>query len=133
MNPSTSRHERTTSTSASEIRDLGLTDENSGCVCCTRSGHTAAAPKDVAIATGTLEPGVTGAVVTDYLVDGMTCSHCVRSVTVELSAITGVAHVDVALNAGGLSRVRAASAAPLDDDQVRSAVEEAGYTLAPAS
>ena len=116
--------------SASEIRDLGLTDKNSGCACCTPSGHSAAAPKDVASA---LEPAAAGVVVTDYLVDGMTCSHCVRSVTEELSAITGVTNVDVNLNAGGISRVRVASAAPLDDGQVRGAVEEAGYTLAPVS
>lgn len=119
--------------SASEIRDLGLTDKNSGCACCSPSGHSTAAPRDAATSMGAAAPAAAGAVVTDYLVDGMTCSHCVRSVTEELSAITGVTNVDVNLNAGGISRVRVASAAPLDDGQVRGAVEEAGYTLAPVS
>ena len=119
--------------SASEPRDLGLTDKNAGCACCTPSGHSAATPEDAMIAASAPAPVVAGVVVTDYLVDGMTCSHCVRSVTEELSAIAGVTDVDVNLNAGGTSRVRVASAAPLDDSRVRGAVEEAGYTLAPVS
>lgn len=119
--------------SATGIRDLGLTDKNSGCACCTPGGHGAATLEDAAVAASAREPVAAGAVVTDYLVDGMTCSHCVRSVTEELSAIAGVTDVDVNLNAGGTSRVRVASAAPLEDGQVRGAVEEAGYTLAPVS
>lgn len=119
--------------SPSEIRDLGLTDNNAGCACCTPRDHTTAAPGVAVTSTDTLAPAAARAVVADYLIDGMTCSHCVRSVTEELSAIDGVTDVDVQLNAGGTSRVRVASAAPLDDGQVRSAVEEAGYSLAPVS
>lgn len=66
---------------------------------------------------------------TDYGVTGMTCDHCVRAVTTELSAVPGVHGVDVELNIEGASVVRVRSAEPLADDAVRSAVEEAGYTL----
>jgi copper chaperone CopZ len=60
----------------------------------------------------------------------MTCAHCVSSVTEELTAIDGVENVTVDLNAGGTSRVTIHSAAPIDPDTVRAAVEEAGYSLA---
>lgn len=66
---------------------------------------------------------------TDYGVTGMTCDHCVRAVTTELAAVPGVHGVKVELNAGGTSVVRVRSADPLAEDDVRSAVEEAGYTL----
>jgi copper chaperone CopZ len=66
---------------------------------------------------------------TEYLVEGMTCSHCVMSVTEELSAVAGVEKVDVDLKAGGQSRVTVDSSAPVSDEAVRAAVEEAGYTL----
>ena len=38
-------------------------------------------------------------------VDGMTCGHCVMSVSEELSEIPGVKNVDVILNSGGTSKV----------------------------
>lgn len=117
----------------SEIRDLGLTDSNSGCACCSPSGHASAAAKGDSMSTSAPVPPVAGSVVADYLVEGMTCSHCVSSVTEELSAIPGVADVNVTLNAGGASRVTVASASPLNDSQVRVAVEEAGYSLVPVS
>ena len=66
---------------------------------------------------------------TEYLVEGMTCSHCVMSVTEELSAVAGVEKVDVDLKAGGQSRVTVDSSAPVSEEAVRTAVEEAGYTL----
>ncbi len=72
------------------------------------------------------------AVAHDYFVDGMTCAHCVASVTEELSALDGVTSVSVDLKPGNSSRVSVSSAAPLDDDAVRAAVEEAGYELAAA-
>ncbi|TAM71186.1 MAG: copper chaperone [Microbacteriaceae bacterium] len=62
----------------------------------------------------------------------MTCAHCVASVTEELSALDGVTSVSVDLKPGNSSRVSVSSAAPLDDDAVRAAVEEAGYELAAA-
>ncbi len=69
----------------------------------------------------------------NLLVNGMTCAHCVASVTEEISAIDGVEGVDVALNAGGASSVTVRSAAPIEAASIRAAVEEAGYTLAGAS
>jgi len=60
-------------------------------------------------------------------VTGMTCGHCVASVTEEVQEIAGVEKVDVSLETGALT---VTSAEPLDDDIVRSAVEEAGYQLA---
>lgn len=66
---------------------------------------------------------------TTYAVTGMTCSHCVTAVTEELQAVPGVHEVEVDLTAGGTSRVRVVSDAPLDEQSVRVAVDEAGYTL----
>ncbi|MET1020182.1 MAG: cation transporter [Microterricola sp.] len=63
-------------------------------------------------------------------VTGMTCGHCVGSVTTELSAIDGVTGVDVALVKGGVSTVTVQSAAPLAADAVAAAIDEAGYALA---
>jgi copper chaperone CopZ len=65
----------------------------------------------------------------DYQVTGMTCEHCVASVTEELQTLDGVETVSVELNAGGSSTVTVAAAAPLDDDAVRAAIDEAGYAL----
>lgn len=62
-----------------------------------------------------------------YTVSGMTCGHCVSSVTEEVREIPGVESVDVALETGA---VTVTSSQPLDDGAVRSAVEEAGYQLA---
>jgi copper chaperone len=62
-----------------------------------------------------------------YTVTGMTCGHCVASVTEEVQDIPGVENVDVVLETGA---VTITSAEPLDEAAVRSAVEEAGYQLA---
>lgn len=61
-----------------------------------------------------------------YTVHGMTCSHCVRSVTEEVSAVTGVRHVDVQLDTGRLT----VDGEGFNDDAVRAAVAEAGYEVA---
>ncbi|GLY65027.1 heavy-metal-associated domain-containing protein [Amycolatopsis taiwanensis] len=61
-----------------------------------------------------------------YTVTGMTCEHCVRSVTEEISEIGGVTKVAVDLPTGA---VTVTSDKELTDDAVRSAVEEAGYQL----
>ncbi|TDC56164.1 copper chaperone [Actinomadura sp. KC345] len=63
-----------------------------------------------------------------YTVTGMTCGHCVSSVTEEIEEIAGVTGVDVDLPTG---RVTVTSDAPLDDARVKDAVEEAGYELKP--
>lgn len=65
-----------------------------------------------------------------YTVVGMTCGHCVASVSEEVGAIAGVENVDVDLDSG---RVIVTSNSGLDEAQVKAAVEEAGYTLAPSA
>jgi copper ion binding protein len=62
-----------------------------------------------------------------WTVTGMTCEHCVASVTEEVSELPGVRAVDVVLADGSLT---VTSDAALADDDVRRAVEEAGYALA---
>jgi copper ion binding protein len=62
-----------------------------------------------------------------FTVTGMTCGHCVASVTEEISEIDGVTDVAVDLPTGA---VRVTSTKPLDSADVRAAVEEAGYQLA---
>jgi copper chaperone len=61
-----------------------------------------------------------------FTVVGMTCEHCVASVTEEVTQIPGVTDVAVDLSSGQLT-VR--SAAPVDDRAVQAAVDEAGYEL----
>lgn len=65
-----------------------------------------------------------------FAVTGMTCEHCVRAVDEEISAIDGVSAVDIDLVVDGESQVRVTSDAALDIEQVRAAVDEAGYELA---
>lgn len=62
-----------------------------------------------------------------YTVVGMTCDHCVRSVTEEVDAIDGVTLVDVDLTTGALAVTADRVVAR---EQVRAAVAEAGYALA---
>jgi copper chaperone len=62
-----------------------------------------------------------------FTVTGMTCGHCVASVTEEISEIPGVESVDVVLDSGA---VTVTSSQPLEEQSVRTAVEEAGYQLA---
>jgi copper chaperone CopZ len=62
-------------------------------------------------------------------IDGMTCGHCVASVTEELQAIEGVQDVQVQLVAGGVSTATVVSEGPLDNASISEAVAEAGYTV----
>ncbi len=66
---------------------------------------------------------------TTYSVTGMTCQHCVNSVTEEITRLPGVNKVDVFLVSGGASSVQVTSDAELDRGDVQIAVEEAGYEL----
>ncbi|WP_181309575.1 heavy-metal-associated domain-containing protein [Nocardioides campestrisoli] len=61
-----------------------------------------------------------------FTVTGMTCGHCVASVTEEVSEVPGVESVDVVLESGALT---VTSAEPVDAEAVKAAVEEAGYAL----
>jgi copper ion binding protein len=69
------------------------------------------------------------AVTSTYTVAGMTCEHCVGAVSGELAALDGVEAVQVDLGTGA---VTVTSAAPLAQEQVREAVDEAGYELVTA-
>ena len=60
----------------------------------------------------------------NYTVHGMTCNHCVLSVTEEVGEVAGVQEVDVDLDSGRLV-VRGDA----DDAAVRAAVAEAGYEV----
>lgn len=61
-----------------------------------------------------------------WYVRGMTCAHCVASVTEEITELDGVESVDVVLESG---EVTVTSTAPLDRAAVEAAVTEAGYSL----
>ncbi|MFP7696688.1 heavy-metal-associated domain-containing protein [Trueperella sp. LYQ143] len=63
-----------------------------------------------------------------YTVDvtGMTCQHCVSHVTEELSACAGVQNVSVALEPAGLSQITIDADAPLTDEVITQAIDEAG-------
>ncbi|MEW6473882.1 MAG: heavy-metal-associated domain-containing protein [Actinomycetota bacterium] len=63
---------------------------------------------------------------TTYRVTGMTCDHCVRAVTEEVSKLTGVSNVAVDLPSGA---VTVSSDSPLDEAAVKAAINEAGYEL----
>lgn len=66
---------------------------------------------------------------TKVVVTGMTCGHCVSSVTEELKEVPGVLEVRVEdLVEGGDTDVLVDSDGPLDLEAARAAVEEAGYT-----
>jgi len=61
-----------------------------------------------------------------YTVSGMTCEHCVASVSEEVLEIAGVTGVDVDLPTGTLT---VTSDRPVSEDDVRAAVDEAGYEV----
>ena len=58
-----------------------------------------------------------------YTVPGMTCDHCKHAVSSELAAVGGVAEVDVDLD----TKLVRVTGEGLDDQQLRAAIEEAGY------
>ena len=64
---------------------------------------------------------------TTWTVTGMTCGHCVASVTEELLEVDGIEAVDVDLPTGA---VTVTSAGPVERADVAAAVDEAGYALA---
>lgn len=98
--------------------DLGLKDADAGCACCTTSSANESPAAE------------SSSRVEDVLVVGMTCAHCVSSVTEELTAIDSVDSVTVDLNADGVSRVTIRSTTQVDPVAVQAAIEEAGYALA---
>lgn len=84
--------------------------------CCSPEGHCDTADANPQAAAGTVV----------YTVSGMTCGHCEKAVGEEVSAIAGVTSVKADAASG---TVTVEAAAPLDDELVRAAVDEAGYEL----
>jgi copper chaperone CopZ len=58
-----------------------------------------------------------------YSVPAMSCDHCRRAVTDELSVVSGVESVEVDLE----TKVVAVNGESLDDTALRAAIAEAGY------
>ena len=65
---------------------------------------------------------------TTFTVTGMTCAHCQRAVTEEISGVDGVESVAVDLASG---TVTVTAARPLDRADIAATVVEAGYALVP--
>jgi len=59
-----------------------------------------------------------------YKVQGMTCGHCKASVTEEVSQLPGVVDIEVDVVSGTLT-----VSGDVSDQDVKSAVEEAGYQV----
>lgn len=64
-----------------------------------------------------------------FSVVGMTCDHCVAAVTQEVSRVPGVRDVAIELVPGAASTVTITSDLPVSEDDVRAAIDEAGYDL----
>ena len=95
--------------------------ETAGSGCCSSQPSTTAPTtnKEIPVSTQT------------FPVTGMTCGHCIGAVSAELGEISGVTDVSVDLVPGGLSSVTVTGEAPLTDEQVAAALDEAGnYQLA---
>ncbi|MCU1433155.1 MAG: hypothetical protein JWP95_2260 [Actinotalea sp.] len=104
-----------------------------GCGCGADDASALATPSDARTAgvdTAAVVAAADAATTTTYGVVGMTCGHCVSSVTEEISSLPGVTDVQVELVVDGRSTVTVQSAAPLDETDVRAAIDEAGYQLA---
>lgn len=63
---------------------------------------------------------------TVWTVQGMTCDHCVKAVTDEVSALEGVSAVVIDLATGAVTVTADVDPTP---ESVAAAVDEAGYTL----
>jgi copper chaperone len=77
----------------------------------------------------TREHAMSQTIQTNVNVSGMTCGHCVSSVSEELEALGGVEGVSVDLNPGGLSTVTITSTSELSPSEIGEAVAEAGYLV----
>lgn len=74
----------------------------------------------------TAQTDTSGSVTAVYKVTGMSCGHCEGSVSAEISELPGVSSVTAVAASGEVTVV---SAAPLDEEAVRAAVDEAGFEL----
>ncbi|MBO1268181.1 heavy-metal-associated domain-containing protein [Arthrobacter sp. PO-11] len=77
----------------------------------------------------TKEHAMSQTIQTNVNVSGMTCGHCVSSVSEELEALAGVEDVAVDLNPGGISTVTITSTQQLSPSEIGEAVAEAGYLV----
>ncbi|GHF53777.1 hypothetical protein GCM10018790_34510 [Kitasatospora xanthocidica] len=106
----------TTVTVASAATEAALEVTTEGSSCCGSCGTGA-----------TTAPATGSASTSAFQVKGMTCGHCVSSVTAELKKLDGVTDVAVDLTTG---KVTVGSTRPLADADVAAAIDEAGYDLA---
>lgn len=60
-----------------------------------------------------------------FVVEGMTCGHCVQAVTAEVQSVEGVDSVQVELEGGRLT----VTGETIDEAAIAAAVDEAGYRL----
>ena len=67
---------------------------------------------------------------TEYVVTGMSCEHCERAVKQEVGALPGVTVLEVS---APQNKLVISSDAPVADEAVLAAVEEAGYKAARAA
>ncbi|MEU6350888.1 cation transporter [Streptomyces sp. NPDC047072] len=74
----------------------------------------------------TAETDTQGSVTAVYKVSGMSCGHCEGAVSGEISEIAGVTSVKAVASTGEVTVI---SAAALDEETVRAAVDEAGFEL----
>lgn len=96
-------------------REIPLTDKNpSSCSYCGPEDSTAATTR-------------TGDVTLQ--VKGMTCDHCVSSITKELEEIDGVENVSVNLDPHGASTVKVNTDSSVDSARLHAAVTDAGYEI----
>lgn len=66
---------------------------------------------------------------TDFTVTGLTCNHCVMTVSRAVALVPGVTAVSIDLVANGESTLHVESETAMDATQVAGAVDEAGYEL----
>lgn len=64
----------------------------------------------------------------NLLIEGMTCSHCVNSVTTAVSALPGVESVEIELVPDGRSSLTVTGDGAVSDESIAGAVADAGYT-----
>lgn len=69
---------------------------------------------------------MSAAILTEVTVEGMTCGHCVGSVTKEIKDIAGVTEVTIDLASG---KVSIESTEPIEPAVIAAAVDEAGYAI----
>lgn len=65
----------------------------------------------------------------DFIVTGMTCNHCVATVSRAVAQVPGVTGVSVDLVANGASTLHVDTSDPIDGELVVAAVEGAGYRV----